>query len=292
MPTSAEHLHTTGHATSHGAVTQAVILAGGTGSRLRPYTDTRPKTMVEIPGTGRTILEHQLDWLAAEGVTDAVVSCGHLAEVLEEWLARTELPLRVETIVESEPLGRGGGLRYAATALPRPEEDWYALNSDIWTRFSMREMTALHRKSGALATLALARPRIPWGVVELDESGDGSLITDFVEAPATPWPVNAGIYVFAPGFTPLLPEIGDHERTTFPELAHTRRLAGFPIPEGVYWRAIDTAKDLETAAKELAALQDAERATGADDAGRVTRAGAADGAKRVEGDEADDGARR
>ncbi|CAM5711195.1 nucleotidyltransferase family protein [Streptomyces californicus] len=70
----------------HTFPTQAVILAGGQGSRLRPYTDDRPKPMVEIPGTGTPIIGHQLSWLAAEGVTDAVVSCGHLAEVLQEWL--------------------------------------------------------------------------------------------------------------------------------------------------------------------------------------------------------------
>ena len=231
------------------------MLAGGTGSRLRPYTDTRPKTMVEIPGTGRTILEHQLDWLAEEGVTDVVLSCGHLAEVLEAWLAETELPVRVTTVVEAEPLGRGGGLKFAARSLPRPEEHWYALNADIWTRFSLSAMAALHAETGALGTLALARPRIPWGVVELGEGEKGNVITDFVEAPPTPWPVNAGVYVFAPEFVALLPDQGDHERTTFPDLARARRLTGFLIPEGVYWRAIDTAKDLETAAKELAVLQ-------------------------------------
>jgi NDP-sugar pyrophosphorylase family protein len=61
---------------------QAVVLAGGQGSRLRPYTDDRPKPMVEIPGTGTPIIGHQLAWLAEEGVTDVVISCGHLAEVL------------------------------------------------------------------------------------------------------------------------------------------------------------------------------------------------------------------
>jgi NDP-sugar pyrophosphorylase family protein len=242
---------------AHALVTQAIVLAGGTGSRLRPLTDTRPKTMIEIPGTGRTILQHQLDWLAEEGVTDVVVSCGHLAEVLQAWLAETVLPVRVTTVVEDTPLGRGGGLKFAAKALPRPEESWYALNSDIWTRFSLHSMAEQHEKTGAVATLALARPRIPWGVVELDEGG-GTLITDFVEAPPSPWPVNAGVYVFSPEFASLLPETGDHERTTFPDLARDRRLAGFPIPEGVYWRAIDTAKDLETAAKELAALKESE----------------------------------
>ncbi len=64
--------------------------------------------MVEIPGTGTPIIGHQLSWLAAEGVTDAVVSCGHLAGVLQDWLATARLPLRVSTVVEDEPLGAAG----------------------------------------------------------------------------------------------------------------------------------------------------------------------------------------
>ncbi|WP_049563945.1 nucleotidyltransferase family protein [Streptomyces sp. SBT349] len=229
--------------------TQAVVLAGGQGSRLRPYTDDRPKPMVEIPGTGVPIIGHQLTWLAAEGVTDAVVSCGHLAEVLQDWLATAEVPLRVTTVVESEPLGRGGGLKYAAAALPRPHEPWFATNGDIWTRFSLSEMAEFHAERDALATLALARPRIPWGVVETDEFGH---VLDFIEAPPSPYLINAGVYVFAAEFTKLLPDRGDHERTTFPRLARERRLAGFPLPQGAYWRAIDTAKDLTQAAKDLA----------------------------------------
>ncbi|MFI5766036.1 NDP-sugar synthase [Streptomyces sp. NPDC051563] len=230
--------------------TQAVVLAGGQGSRLRPYTDDRPKPMVEIPGTGMPIIGHQLAWLASEGVTDAVVSCGHLAEVLQKWLAEAPLPLRVTTVVENEPLGRGGGLKYAARRLPHPERSWYATNGDVWTRFSLREMAAFHSERGATATLALARPRIPWGVVEINEYGH---VLDFIEAPQSPYPVNAGVYVFGPEFAALLPDLGDHERTTFPRLARERRLAGFPLPQGAYWRAIDTAKDLTEAARELAA---------------------------------------
>jgi NDP-sugar pyrophosphorylase family protein len=229
-------------------VTQAVLLAGGQGSRLRPYTDDRPKPMVEIPGTGTPIIGHQLDWLAAEGVTDAVVSCGHLAEVLQEWLDATPLPLNVTTVVEREPLGRGGGLKYAAASLPRPGEPWYATNGDVWTRFSLRDMAAFHEERAATATLALARPRIPWGAVETNEFGQ---VLDFIEAPPSPYLVNAGVYVFSPQFAALLPDLGDHERTTFPRLARERSLAGYPIPQGAYWRAIDTAKDLTEAAKEL-----------------------------------------
>ncbi|SOD64746.1 Nucleotidyl transferase [Streptomyces zhaozhouensis] len=227
---------------------QAVVLAGGQGSRLRPYTDDRPKPMVEIPGTGEPIIGHQLRWLASEGVTDAVISCGHLAEVLQSWLASNELPLRVKTVVEQEPLGRGGGLKYAAAALPRPDEPWFATNGDIWTRFSLREMAEFHDERDALATLALARPRIPWGAVETDEFGH---VLDFIEAPPSPYLINAGVYVFAAEFTALLPDRGDHERHTFPRLARSRRLAGFPLSQGAYWRAIDTAKDLTEAAREL-----------------------------------------
>ncbi|MDI2128284.1 nucleotidyltransferase family protein [Yinghuangia seranimata] len=229
-------------------ITQAVILAGGQGSRLRPYTDDRPKPMVEIPGTGTPIIGHQLAWLAEEGVTDVVVSCGHLAEVLQDWLKTADLPLAVSTVVETEPLGRGGGLKFAAAALPRPDEPWYATNGDIWTRFSLREMAAFHEERHAIATLSLARPRIPWGVVETDKFGH---VLDFIEAPTSPYPINAGVYVFSAEFTALLPDVGDHERTTFPRLAREQRLAGFAIPQGSYWRAIDTAKDLSEAAKEL-----------------------------------------
>lgn len=204
--------------------------------------------MVEIPGTGVPIIGHQLEWLAAEGVTDAVVSCGHLAEVLQEWLDATELPLKVSCVVEKEPLGRGGGLKFAAASLPRPDEPWYATNGDIWTRFSLPAMAAFHQERGADATLALARPHMPWGAVETDQFGH---VIDFIEAPPSPYLINAGVYVFSAAFRDLLPDRGDHERATFPRLARERRLAGFPLPQGAYWRAIDTAKDLTEAAKEL-----------------------------------------
>ena len=65
--------------------------------------------------------------------------------------------------------------------------------------------------------------------------------------------LNAGLYVFSPSFRELLPDVGDHERTTFPQLARAKQLAGYQLPQGCYWRAIDTAKDLTEAAKELAA---------------------------------------
>jgi NDP-sugar pyrophosphorylase family protein len=228
-------------------VTQAVILAGGQGSRLRPYTDDRPKPMVEI--AGQPIIDHQLAWLAAEGVKHVVVSCGYLADVLITHLKASTLPLEIVPVVESEPLGRGGGLKFSGRHLPDSGAPWYALNGDIWTRFSLRDMADQHVRNGVVATLALARPNIPWGAIETDANG---MIVGFMEAPPTPYPINAGVYVFSPEILGLFPERGDHERSTFPMLAQERKLAGFPIAG--FWRAIDTAKDITEAAKELAAL--------------------------------------
>lgn len=232
--------------TSTATISQAVILAGGQGSRLRPYTDTVPKAMIEIGG--RCIIDHQIEWLAEVGVTDVVVSAGYLSDVLEKHLAQARQPARVQIVVEEEPLGRGGALKYAGGHLPEPADPWYAFNGDIWTRFDLRAMAAHHAERQAVATVGLARPPMPWGIVELDDDGN---IIEFVEAPTSPYPVNGGIYTFSGEILDLLPDVGDHEHTTFPSLAKSRRLVGFSI-EG-YWRAIDTAKDISEAAKEYSA---------------------------------------
>jgi NDP-sugar pyrophosphorylase family protein len=234
------------------AVTQAVILAGGRGSRLRPFTDDRPKPMVEIPGTGRPILDHQLRWLAAAGVRDVVISCGHLAHVIETWVAGADLPVRVRTVVEEEPLGRGGGLRFAGAALPDRDRPWLALNGDIVTDFPLLELAGRHQEEAATATLTLVVPELPWGVVHT-EAASGHRVTRFQESPLSPWPVNAGVYLFSPEMHALLPEKGDHERTTFPALAARGGLAAYRLPAHRIWRAVDTAKDLEVAARLLTA---------------------------------------
>jgi NDP-sugar pyrophosphorylase family protein len=117
-------------------VRQAVILAGGQASRLRPYTDTIPKALVQV--AGRPIFEHQATWLAAEGIEEVVISCGYRADVLQEYVDTHRLPLRVRIVVEDEPLGRGGGLKYAAKNLPFQDERWVGLNGRRWPPWRSR----------------------------------------------------------------------------------------------------------------------------------------------------------
>jgi NDP-sugar pyrophosphorylase family protein len=228
-------------------VPQAVIIAGGKAERLRPLTEDRPKAMVEI--AGRPIVEHQLRWLSQNGVRDVIISLGYRADILRDHVGDgSRFAVRVAYAIETEPLGRGGGLRFAAGHLPHPREAFFALNGDIICRFSLHDMVELHRRLGASATIALAPYRSSWGVVELD----GDTITAFIQSPALPYWINAGVYLLQTETVERLPERGDHEEATFPALAAEGRLAGFRI-EG-YWRGIDTLKDVTEATNEVQRL--------------------------------------
>lgn len=229
-------------------VRQAVILAGGQATRLRPYTDDRPKAMV--PVAGKAILDWQLEWLAAQDAENVVISCGHRADVLDAHLTGHSYPLKVQVAVEAEPLGRGGALRFAADRLPYPDEPWLALKGDVLTRFPLRGMLDRHVAADAMATIALAQYRTSWGIATLD---DLDRIVGFVQSPRLPYWINGGIYVFQPEVTPLLPAKGDHEDTTFPQLAVDKRLAAYKI-DG-YWRGVDTVKDVNEASEEVRQLR-------------------------------------
>jgi NDP-sugar pyrophosphorylase family protein len=228
----------------HGQVRQAVILAGGQATRLRPYTDDRPKAMV--PVADKPIVDWQLEWLSAQGCENAVISCGYLADVLEKHLAGHGYQLTIDVAVEGEPLGRGGALRFAAGHLPYPDEPWLALNGDVLCRFPLADLIDRHVTAGAAATIALAQYRTTWGIATLDEQ---DRIAGFVQSPRLPYWINGGVYAFEAELRELLPERGDHEDTTFPRLAVDKRLAGYKIPG--YWRGVDTVKDVKEAGREV-----------------------------------------
>ncbi|WP_316520513.1 nucleotidyltransferase family protein [Kitasatospora brasiliensis] len=216
-------------------IRQAVILAGGRGTRLAPHTDLRPKAMVEVRGT--PLLRHQLDWFAEAGVETVVVSAGYRAQVITDYLRTAALPVRAIVVVEDHPLGRGGGLKLAARALPAPREPWFAAYGDIWSDLPLTALGTHHVRGSALATVALVPARLPRGSVVCDGSGR---VVDL--AAPSGRAVNGGVYAFAPAVVPLLPDRGDHADTTLPHLVRLRQLAGHPA-EG-FWRAVNTPGDL------------------------------------------------
>jgi NDP-sugar pyrophosphorylase family protein len=153
-----------------------------------------------------------------------------------------------EIVVAEEPrrLGRGGGIKFAARE--RQEDgDVYALNGDELVDVDFEGLLARHRETGAAATVAVARPKSAFGVVRLT---DEDLIESFEEAGRVPYWVNCGIYVLAEEAVERFPDEGDHESSTFPELAEERRLHAFRH-EGE-WLTVNTEKDLDRARAYLA----------------------------------------
>ena len=223
---------------------QAVILAGGQGTRLRPFTDERPKAMVEVAGT--PIVEHQVRWLHDNGIEDIVISCGYRAEVMMKYLGDGDIyGTRIEYAVEETPLGRGGGLKFAARHLAFPDQRWIAVNGDVLCDFPLSELEGQHERLGVTATIALAEYQTSWGIADLE----GDLIKGFVQSPKLPYWINAGVYCFEPGLIDLLPDEGDHEESTFPDLARSGKLGAYKITG--YWKGIDTSKDIDQAAADL-----------------------------------------
>lgn len=217
---------------------EAIILAGGKAERLGDAADGRPKALVLIGG--RPLAAYQIALLANAGVDRVLVSC---AAGQEELFARELGDLGVELVLvgEAEPLGRGGGLRLAA-GQRRESGPLYAMNGDELFDVDLTMMLAAHRERGGAATILVAPLQSNLGIVDLD---DQDVITGFREAPRLPHWVNAGIYVLEEEAIERLPERGDHETTTFPELASEGRLRGFRH-EGL-WLTVNTPKDLRLA---------------------------------------------
>jgi len=223
----------------------AVVLAGGKGERLRPFTEDRPKPMVEIVGI--PMLDYQLQWLQGQGVTDVVISCGYRHEVIETYFNDGErLSLRIVYAVEREPLGRGGALRLALRQVPESEDAVIATNGDVITNLRLSPVLETHRARKMLATVVLTPFVSPYGIVEID--GDDR-VTHFREKPELPYWINAGVYVLSPAIRDHLPERGDHETTTFPALVKAGRLGAYKSQ--AYWRGVDTIKDVNEVGSEM-----------------------------------------
>ena len=216
---------------------EAIILAGGKAERLGDAAGGGPKALVEVGS--RPLAAYQVEQLAAAGVERVLVSCAAgQEEVFSSALGG--LGPEIVTVPEHEPLGRGGGIRLAASAR-REEGEVFALNGDELVDVDLAELLGLHRRCNAAATITVVPLRSPFGVVELDDDR----VTGFREAPRLEQWVSCGVYALGEEALMRLPERGDHEATTFPELAADGRLHALRH-EGI-WLTVNTPKDLRVA---------------------------------------------
>src|SRR5919108_3574834 len=217
---------------------QALILAGGEGTRLRPLTSTVPKPVV--PLVDRPFIRFMIDWLHGHGVDDIVMSCGHLASGVRNVLGDgSALGIKLRYVEEPRPMGTGGALKYAEPLLA---DRFLMLNGDVLTDMNLTAQLAQHERTGAVATLALTPVEDPsaYGLVR---TRDGGEVTEFVEKPAPDQidtrNISAGAYVLERSVLELLEpdQPASIERDVFPRLVG-EGLYGF-VSEG-YWLDIGT----------------------------------------------------
>jgi NDP-sugar pyrophosphorylase family protein len=219
-------------------VPEALILAGGKAERLGEAAQGRPKPLVLV--AGRPLAAFQVARLHEAGVSRVIVGCLTGNEALFE-RELGGLGPEIVAVGEPEPLGRGGGLRFAASHR-RESGPVFALNGDELLGVDLHDLLERHRSRGAAATIVVSQVRSPFGVVDVN---DDDTIAGFREAPLLPQWVSSGVYVLDDECIERLPERGDHETTTFPELAAEGKLLAYRN-EG-FWLTVNTPKQLREA---------------------------------------------
>jgi NDP-sugar pyrophosphorylase family protein len=217
---------------------EAIILAGGKAERLGDASAGRPKSLVDV--AGKPLAAYQVGRLASAGVTRVIFACA-AGEGSKFTDLLADAGPEIVAVEEPERLGRGGGIKFAAEQR-RERGEVLALNGDELVDVDFAALLAAHRDGGALATITVAQPKSQFGLVEVD---DDDVVRGFEEAGRVPYWVNCGNYVLSEEAIARFPAKGDHESSTFPELAAAGQLRAYRH-EGL-WLTVNTPKELRVA---------------------------------------------
>jgi NDP-sugar pyrophosphorylase family protein len=221
---------------------KAVVLAGGKGTRLMPYTRVIPKPLMPIGDM--SILEVLLHQMKRAGVDVVIITVGYMAGLLKAFFQDGEqLGLRITYSHEDTPLGTAGPL---SRIVPPPSEPFLVLNGDVLTTLDLNDLIEFHQRSNAIATIASHEriERIDYGVLEVDNLG---VIHGYIEKPVKKFLVSMGIYVFEPKVLSYIPV---NQYYDFPDLVgelirHNEKTVSFPF-QG-YWQDLGRPDDYEQA---------------------------------------------
>src|SRR5918995_5162912 len=228
---------------------QALVLAGGEGTRLRPLTITTPKPV--MPLAGRPFLSFMLDWLLMHAVDDVVLSCGFMSDAVERVLGDEYEGMRLHYVHEDEPLGTAGPVRLAYDE-GLLEERLFVLNGDVLTDMDLTAELAEHERSGARVTLALypVDDTASYGVVPTDSDGRVEAFLEKTEGEVPTNRINAGAYVIEHDVVESIPagRAVSFEREIFPALVgdglYGYDAAGYWIDIGTPERYLESTWDL------------------------------------------------
>ena len=218
---------------------QALVLAGGEGTRLRPLTLTTPKPV--MPFAGRPFMTFMLDWLGRHGVDDVILSCGFMSDDVERVLGDIHAGIRLRYGHEDEPLGTAGPLRLALDTGALQDERLFVLNGDVLTDMDLTAEREQHERTGARATLCLIAvdDTASYGVVPTSEGGEVEQFLEKSPGPAPTNRINAGAYLLERDVIEQIPagRAVSIEREIFPEFVGNG-LYGY-LAAG-YWKDIGT----------------------------------------------------
>jgi NDP-sugar pyrophosphorylase family protein len=221
-----------------------MILCGGYGKRLKPYTEDVPKPLIEIQDN-YTILDKQLYDMANAGIDKVILLTGYLSEKIEERYRDNYRGMKVGYSVEEKPLGTLNAIKLAMDSI-KEHETIMVRNGDVVSDLNLKKMINKFDSSDYPAVMFVTKMRSPYGIVELGEDH----IKSFKEKPFLDYYINGGIYIFDSEIPLGDFEKGEIEKTVFPMLADSNQL-GF-YKEHAFWMSIDTTKDLEEIKKEYA----------------------------------------
>ncbi len=230
---------------------KAVVLAGGKGTRLRPFTFSIPKPL--LPIAEKPILEIILSNLKKFSMTEVTISLGYQGELIKAFCADgARFGLSIKYIDEDKPLGTAGPLSLIRDWI-EDGEDFVLMNGDIFTELDFSRMIDYHKKHKNCATIGYRTydHTLPFGVLEVE----GDRLRDIVERPSTEFKVSAGIYVLNASAVDFVP---DNKFFTMPELAkklleNNRNVGTYHIKE--YWLGLETIGHFNDAIKELDKLE-------------------------------------
>jgi mannose-1-phosphate guanylyltransferase len=202
---------------------RAVILSGGEGLRLRPITHDIPKGLVRVGG--KPLLEWVVEWLQQNGVTELVIGVAYLREKIMRYFGNGgKFGVEIQYSVHTVEGGTSEGFRLAISRYV-DSNSFFALNGDQITDLKLNKIYQNHQENGSLASVAVVHPRLPFGLVEINQKG---LCEGFVEKPVlNDVFISMGVYVFDRRVLNYLPRRGDIERTTLPKLAKMNKLKAF-----------------------------------------------------------------
>lgn len=224
----------------------AVVLAGGVGARLKPFTMNIPKPLLPLGDV--PILEVVIRQLAAAGVDRIVLTLAHMPYLFSAWIGDGQrFGLRVEYATEETPLGTAGPLR----GIPDLEENFLVMNGDLLTTLDYRALIRTHVDRAAWGTIALSQRevRIDFGVIVSDAAG---LLENYIEKPTLPYSVSMGINILNRRCLDFIPP---GVRFDIPDLMLAMHRAGKPVvchPTDCYWQDIGRFDDYQQASADFA----------------------------------------